>query len=60
MPRRPALFTKADVRRAIRAAKEEGAVEIEIKLDAKSAILIRLVPSPSSTVDLPQPDEIVL
>jgi hypothetical protein len=60
MPRRPALLTKADIRRVIRAAKSEGVAEIEIKLDAKSAILIRLVPSPPSTVDLPHPDDIVL
>jgi hypothetical protein len=57
MPRRPALFTEADFRRAIRAAKREGAAEIEIKRDA---ILIRFLQSPPSTVDLPQSDEIML
>lgn len=50
MSRRPAKITQADVARAIRAAKREGAAEIEVKPDG--TMLIRLVPtSPEVTGD---------
>lgn len=48
MSRRPAKITQADVARTIRAAKREGAAEIEVKPDG--TMLIRLVPtSPKGT-----------
>jgi hypothetical protein len=43
MSRRPATFTQADVARAIRAAKQEGAAEVEVRPDG--GIVVRMVPS---------------
>lgn len=43
MSRRPATFTQADVARAIRAAKREGASEVEMRPDG--GIVVRMVPS---------------
>lgn len=43
MPRRPAILTQADVRRVIRAAKQEGAGNVTVKPDG--SILISLSPS---------------
>jgi hypothetical protein len=48
MPRRPAAITQADVVRAVRAAKQAGAAEVEIRLNDKSSILIRLQSSTNS------------
>jgi hypothetical protein len=47
MSRRPANFTQADIARAIRAAKQEGAPEIEVRIGAAS-IVVRLSPSTTS------------
>ena len=60
MPRRPATITQADVARAIRAAKQTGVQEIEIKRDG--SILFRLPPTsaPSTAVDLEPEKEIIL
>jgi hypothetical protein len=32
MPRRPATITQADIARIIRAARQEGAVEVEVRV----------------------------
>jgi hypothetical protein len=58
--RRPALFTQADVARAIRAAKQEGAAGIEMKPDG--SILVRLVPESTTPKAKPIADkpEVVL
>lgn len=47
MGRRPSRFTEADVRRAIKAAKREGASAIEIKPDGTIAVSL----SPMLTED---------
>ena len=39
MPRRPAAITQADVARAIRAAKQEGAAEVEVRLAGSLQLL---------------------
>lgn len=51
MPRRPATITQADVARAIRAAKQAGAAEVELRVGGSSTIIIRISPStaPEST-----------
>jgi hypothetical protein len=50
MSRRPAHITQADIARVIRAAKREGAAEVEVRLgDAR--VLIRLSPSSTATTD---------
>jgi hypothetical protein len=43
MPRRPATITQADVARAIRAAKQAGAAEVELRI-GDALILIRIAP----------------
>jgi hypothetical protein len=43
MSRRPAHITQADIARAIRAAKQEGAFAVEVKIDDKASIIIHLV-----------------
>jgi hypothetical protein len=42
MARRPAAITQADVARAIRAAKQAGAAEVEVRVGDKSRIIIRI------------------
>jgi len=42
MPRRPVAITQADVARAIRATKQTGATEVEIRMGEQSSIVIRL------------------
>jgi len=41
MSRRPAEITQADVARAIRAAKQAGAAEVEVQV-GKARIIVRL------------------
>ena len=55
MSRRPAVITQADIARAIRAAKQTGAAEVEVRIDGQSTVLIRL--KPSSTGGEPQVEE---
>jgi hypothetical protein len=43
------MITQADVRRVIRAARQEGAREVEVRVGDKAAIVIRL--GASSTED---------
>ena len=54
MSRRPALITKAEVARAIRAAKEAGAAEVVIERDG--AVRIILDPARRSDPDRAAPD----
>jgi hypothetical protein len=59
MPRRPAAITQADIARAIRAAKQEGATEVEVRIGERlTTIVIRLVPSADEP--LAQREEIIL
>ena len=44
MSRRPAAITQADIARAIRAAKQAGAAEVEIRV-GEATILVRIAPS---------------
>jgi hypothetical protein len=48
MTKRPASVTEADYRRAIRAAKKEGAAEIEVRIKDQASIIIRLAASTDS------------
>lgn len=57
MSRRPAVITQADVRRVIRAAKQEGASSIEVQPDGR--IFIRLS-SEESPAPLEKRLEVVL
>jgi hypothetical protein len=49
MPRRPATITQADIARVIRAAKQAGAVEIEVHV-GETVVVIRL-----NETDRPRP-----
>ena len=61
MPRRPALLTQADIARAIRAAKQEGAREAEVRVGDKATIVIKLGrPSTGADSTLEENGEIVL
>jgi len=59
MPRRPTHITQADVARVIRAAKQEGVREIEVRVGAAS-IVMRISPSTDLDEVLDQGKEIVL
>jgi hypothetical protein len=58
--RRPANITQADIARAIRAAKQAGAAEIEVRVGDRGAIIIRVSSTGTTAPDLEQPEEIVL
>ena len=60
MSRRPAAFTQADVARAIRAARQAGAAEVEVRTDGHTTILIRLAPSTALSEEPDPKREIVL
>lgn len=60
MSRRPATITQADVARAIRAAKQEGAAEVEVRIAGKSSIFIRLASSTAPESAPENAEEIVL
>ena len=59
MPRRPASITQADVARAIRAAKQTGAAEVEVRV-AGASFLIRLASSTGAGTPLEPAEDIVL
>jgi DNA-binding XRE family transcriptional regulator len=60
MPRRQASITQADIARAIRAAKQAGAAEVEVRINEQSKIVIRLKPSTDDGTALERLGEIVL
>jgi hypothetical protein len=60
MPRRPANITQADIARAIRAAKQAGAAEVEVRVGGRDAIIIRIAPSTGTQSPLEESAEIVL
>ena len=57
MSRRPAILTQADVARVIRAAKQTGAAEVEVRVDA---IIVRLAATVSPQEGLEKKVEIAL
>lgn len=56
--RRPAIL-QADVARAIRAAKQTGAAEVEVRIGA-ARILVRIAPSTAPSGPIETQEEIVL
>jgi hypothetical protein len=60
MPRRPATITQAEVARVIRAAKQTGAAEVEVRIGEQSSIVIRLNSSTVTERPLEPAGEIVL
>ena len=59
MSRRPAAVTQADVARIIRAAKQAGAAEVEIRVGDQT-FLVRISSTTSETAALDPKREIVL
>jgi hypothetical protein len=57
MSRRHAIIIQADIARVIRAAKQAGAAEVEVRVGEHSKIVIRLL---SSEPKLGKSEEIVL
>jgi hypothetical protein len=60
MSRRPAVITQADVARALRAAKQAGASEVEVRTKDKASILIRFASSTGTEQPLEAVEEIIL
>ncbi len=60
MARRPANITQADVARAIRAAKQTGAAEIEVHVGDRDKIIIRISSSTGPKIALEDSGEIIL
>jgi len=58
--RRPATITQADIARAIRAAKQAGAAEVEVRMGGQTAIFIRLNLSTGDEKRLEPGEEIIL
>ena len=60
MARRPATVTQADIARAIRAARQAGAAEVEVRVGEQGRIIIRINPSTGDESALEQAGEIIL
>jgi hypothetical protein len=61
MARRPANVTQADIARALRAARQAGAAEVEVRVGEQARIIIRLLSSTGTEApSLEQSAEIVL
>jgi hypothetical protein len=61
MARRPATVTQADIARAVRAARQAGAAEVEVRVGEQARIIIRLLSSTGTEApSLEQLAEIVL
>ena len=60
MPRRPATITQADIARAIRAAKQEDATEVEIRIGKNASLLIRLASSTQGNSTEMSAEDIIL
>jgi hypothetical protein len=60
MSRLPATITQADIARAIRAAKQTGAAEVEVRIADQFSIVIRLISSTGGEKRLESTEEIIL
>jgi hypothetical protein len=60
MARRPASITQADVARIIRAAKQAGVAEAEVRLSDGSTIVLRIEKSTGDETRLAAGGEVVL
>jgi hypothetical protein len=61
MSRRPAQITQADIARAIRAANQEGAAEVEVRVGDNATITIKITAGTRpDAIDLPKTRDFVL
>ena len=59
MPRRPATITQADIARLLRAGKQAGANELEVRVGQASCVF-RIAPSTVPETAPEKADEIIL
>lgn len=59
MSRRPATITQADIARIIRAARDAGAAEVELRINGEP-VIVRLTSSTGSDAPLAPRQEVVL
>jgi DNA-binding XRE family transcriptional regulator len=59
MSRRAASITQAEIARAVRAAKQTGAAEVEVRIGAAS-MFIRISPSTALETALEKVEQIIL
>ena len=59
MSRRPASVIQADIARIVRAAKQAGAAEVEVRIGI-ATILVRIGPSTATEKPIEDTQEIVL
>jgi hypothetical protein len=59
MSRRPATITQADIARAIRAAKQAGAAEVELRV-GEATIVVRLASSTGTETALEESRKVIL
>lgn len=50
MSRTPAKVTQADVARIIRAAKQAGALEVDVKIDGETVATVKLSTDPEISI----------
>jgi hypothetical protein len=60
MARHPARITQQEIARTIRAAKQAGAAEIEVRIGDQASIIIRLMSTGGPTEAIAANEEIVL
>ena len=59
MSRRPAIITQADVARIVRAAKQAGAAEVEVRV-GEATIVVRLASSTGAETTLEESRKVIL
>jgi hypothetical protein len=59
MSRRPATITQADVARIVRAAKQAGAAEVEVRV-GEATIVVRLASSTGAETSLEESRKVIL
>jgi hypothetical protein len=60
MSRRPAAITQADAARVIRAAKQAGAAECEVRVGDRAVVVVRFAPSTAPETAVEPEREVVL
>jgi hypothetical protein len=60
MSRRAATVTQADIARAIRAARQAGAAEVEVRIKDRASIVIRLASTEAAADAIAVNHEVVL
>jgi hypothetical protein len=59
MSRRPAVITQADVARIVRAAKQAGAAEVEVRV-GEATVVVRLASSTGAETSLEESRKVIL